>query len=601
MRSPVAMPARVRTEGASKGERPQVRLRLDHVLGYRGRDCRDNLKCVASGDFVYFTACVAVQTARASGSQRILSAHTGNISAIAVHPGGELVAPGQASDEATILVWDSFRSEVASTLSGPHTRGVVALCFADAGRLLVSVGAEQDPVVAVWDWKASRLAASAAAGHHKVYAVAAGRREGSVAFATVGAHAHVRAWTLVDSGELVGESAGTAELADACVMCAAYAAPTTLVAGTSRGDLAVFEGSNCAALVRAHKGIVFAVTMFAETTVVSGGEDGLVLLWRWNAATSALSVTKTINATSISPKPSIRSLFARGSELLFGTGTNDICEVKDMVQVRVKHRFHYSDVSSVATHPKLPVLLTVSYDHTLRTWSLKTREAEGVFQLDDRPSAVAYSTDGQRVAIGFLSGGILLLAAEGMAALAARKDRAKRITVLRFAPDGSKLAVGSEESEIDGHTGTVGQIDWSVDSAYMQSYSDAYELLFWQASGQPVGDAALMAEVEWSAWTCVLGWPVSALWRGLQKKGHYVCSVALSPDRSVVAAGLSSGAVLLHRYPALLSDEPVGFVYGGHGSAVTSLAFSADGSSLVSSAASDMSVFIWRVLKRKPA
>lgn len=105
--------------------------------------------------------------------------------------------------------------------------------------------------------------------------------------------------------------------------------------------------------------------------------------------------------------------------------------------------------------------------------------------------------------------------------------------LIRYAPNGSTLAVGSADCNIylysvdvanrkysrraicSGHSSRVTHLDWSKDSAFLQSNSQDYELLFWQASGNIYRFASKLRDLPWATWTCTLGWPVQGTYQNI--------------------------------------------------------------------------------------
>ena len=64
-----------------------------------------------------------------------------------------------------------------------------------------------------------------------------------------------------------------------------------------------------------------------------------------------------------------------------------------------------------------------------------------------------------------------------------------------------------------GHQSRVLHIDWSADGEYIQSNSQAYELLYHSIdNGTQITNISSLRDVEWYTWTCVLGWPVQGIW-----------------------------------------------------------------------------------------
>ncbi|KAF2346576.1 HELP protein [Trinorchestia longiramus] len=82
---------------ATPAPAPPARLQLDWVYGYRGRDCRNNLHQLPTGELVYFVAAVAVLYSPDDQLQRHYLGHTDDIKCLAVHPNRMIVATGQTA------------------------------------------------------------------------------------------------------------------------------------------------------------------------------------------------------------------------------------------------------------------------------------------------------------------------------------------------------------------------------------------------------------------------------------------------------------------------------------------------------------------------
>ncbi len=102
-------------------------LELDHIHGYRGFDCRDNLFYLADNEsIVYPAAGAGVVHHIRQGTQKFYTKHTDDIISMAVYNGGKnvnIVASGQIGENPTIHVWDAQSRRTLSVLSGKHKRG----------------------------------------------------------------------------------------------------------------------------------------------------------------------------------------------------------------------------------------------------------------------------------------------------------------------------------------------------------------------------------------------------------------------------------------------------------------------------------------------
>ena len=104
---------------------------MDHIHGYRGFDCRDNLFYLADKELIVYPAAGAgvVHNIR-QGTQRFYLKHTDDIISMAVHTGDKyknIVATGQIGENPTIRIWDPQTQRTLSVLSGKHKRGRIYL------------------------------------------------------------------------------------------------------------------------------------------------------------------------------------------------------------------------------------------------------------------------------------------------------------------------------------------------------------------------------------------------------------------------------------------------------------------------------------------
>ena len=172
-----------------------------------------------------------------------------------------------------------------------------------------------------------------------------------------------------------------------------------------------------------------------------------------------------------------------------------------------------------------------------------------------------------------------------------------------------------------GHSSYITHLDFSSDSRWLQSTCGAYELLFWDVrSPSPPGQAyagqkpkrirqqtsaSAMRDIEWSTWTCTLGWPVQGIWPKCAD-GTDINSVHLSHDldssvkeknRTLITAD-DSGKLKMFRYPCIEKGAPFS-VESGHSSHVTNVRWSCDNNWVVSTGGNDRCVFQWKKVREE--
>ncbi|KQK84121.1 echinoderm microtubule associated protein like 3 [Amazona aestiva] len=187
----------------------------------------------------------------------------------------------------------------------------------------------------------------------------------------------------------------------------------------------------------------------------------------------------------------------------------------------------------------------------------------------------------QQIGLGSFERGVGSLAFSSAQALAGGSDGNEQLSVVRFSPDGSFLAIGSHDNFIyiysvteggrkytrfgrcTGHSSFITHLDWSKDGHFIMSNSGDYEILYWV-------------------------WPDGS-------DGTDINSLCRSHHERLVAVADDFCKVHLFQYPCACPKAP-SHVYGGHGSHVTNVRFTHDDEHLVSLGGKDTSVFQWRVL-----
>ena len=127
--------------------------------------------------------------------------------------------------------------------------------------------------------------------------------------------------------------------------------------------------------------------------------------------------TKTIDLNapelkSNNPMPSSVCLSPQGA-LLIGTRGGEIMEVKGNAAPKVHLRAHFdSELWGLAMHPSKTEMITVGRDAMLAVWDIPNRKQLLHVKLEGPADAVAISNNGAHIAVGHISGKVVILDAQ---------------------------------------------------------------------------------------------------------------------------------------------------------------------------------------------
>merc|ERR1711907_280564 len=135
---------------------------------------------------------------------------------------------------------------------------------------------------------------------------------------------------------------------------------------------------------------------------------------------------------------------------------------------------------------------------------------------------------------------------------------------------GFTLAVASEDNNIylhdvnnsytvramcTKHKQFITHLDFSMDSATLQSNCGGFELLFYNTvDGTQNPSASSVKNVDWVSWTCPLGWPVQGIWSDDEdgsEDGTRINAVHRSNSKELVAVVDEFGKVKIYNYPCI--------------------------------------------------
>eukprot|EP00730_Choanoeca_flexa_P006570 TRINITY_DN12175_c7_g2_i10.p1 TRINITY_DN12175_c7_g2~~TRINITY_DN12175_c7_g2_i10.p1 ORF type:complete len:350 (+),score=44.75 TRINITY_DN12175_c7_g2_i10:58-1050(+) len=204
-------------------------------------------------------------------------------------------------------------------------------------------------------------------------------------------------------------------------------------------------------------------------------------------------------------------------------------------------------------------------DGTIRGWNFETRMPTFTLLgngVDGIPMSCDIHPDTEHLAVGFSKGKLVILAPQGGHTQERLFVSEFGVSAVRFSPDGSILAVGSQEGTIrryrrendmysgvvdtKAHDGAVTSLDFNEDGTILRSNSE-YQVAHWLVETlEPATPRAIRA-AQWTSLSTPIAWPTFGVHESLPP-GDMVTASAMSDDLLVV--GDTSGCLSLYHYPA---------------------------------------------------
>jgi WD40 repeat protein len=142
---------------------PDESLVLEHVYGYRTKECRNNLFYTKSGKIIFPAGSVCVVHDIKENTQRFFHGqHREEVTAVAIHPDGKTAASGDTvtnGDGCFVYLWNSEEPEDKSQHiqirigDKKLARGVADIEFSPDGRYLSVVAKDDDHKIYIFDWE----------------------------------------------------------------------------------------------------------------------------------------------------------------------------------------------------------------------------------------------------------------------------------------------------------------------------------------------------------------------------------------------------------------------------------------------------------------
>ena len=365
-------------------------LKLSHIHGYRGFDCRDNLFYINDGTaIVYHAAAAGIVLDLIKNTQSFYLEHTDDIISLCTNENPKfknIIATGQIGKSSAIHIWNAITKEQYSILSGLHkdVQGICSLGFSSSGKLLVSVGLDDKYTIGVWRWKEGSLVASATGDHkpNRIFRVMF-RPDSDSVFVSVG-FKHVKFWSVAGS-ELVKKKGVLTDCNTKdklkkmpTMLSIAFGQENATYTGSMTGEVLIWKDNVLVRVINnAHKGPIFTMyTSLFDGFIVTGAKERK----KENAAVKVWDkeMRKTIKSFFIEKESEVsvvKSVCRTKNKILVGTKSGSIYEILEktneidsIILGHAEGNFH-----GLSVHPVKEIFCTASYDGFVRVWDIKTK------------------------------------------------------------------------------------------------------------------------------------------------------------------------------------------------------------------------------------
>ena len=538
----------------------------------------------------------ALANVRKTGAGALMHGHRGIVQAVAVSPGGGLVA--SAGADATVRLWSTrTHRQVGGPLRG-HEHAVNDVAFTPDGRLLASAG--EDGTVRFWD-----VAAHRADGH----ALHVTDEEGGVVelavtntlLATGSWDSRIRFFdvrTGGPAGDPLRLESGPRSLAfdrGGDRLAAGFdnggvglwridaTARSTLGKGASRRTLADPIGQH-----RLDLGAIDSVAFSPSGHLLASTSDFGIRIWNADTGVPTGRQMKAdrrglaqLFSLAFSPDGGrIASVDWRGKLQLWSVASRRAVEVP--------WRNTSEPIYDVAFGPGGRMLATAGRDKIVGLWPTRPAGLAPALTVHHHDAHdVAFSPGGSLLASTSNGDGIELWSVVDRRRRGVLEDsvKSRRLEIV-FSPDGRLLAAASQDDAVR---------LWSVATrrllAELPAGSRGFQAIAFSSDGRTLASAGWSGRIDfWDVATRTLRWR----WR---LRSHSFNTLAFSPDGKRIATGTMAGRVRewdvgprphLHR------------LYGRHAGPVRRVVYSSDGA-LIASVSDDQSVRLWNVATGTPA
>ncbi|CAH8495818.1 unnamed protein product [Schistosoma rodhaini] len=369
---------------------PDTTLKLEWIYGYRGRDCRNNLHYLPTGELIYFVAAVVVLYNIEEQCQRHYLEHTDDVKCIAIHPDRITVATGQSAGhdkqfgKPHVRIWSSVDLKTLKIIGlGEFERSVCCLSFSktDSGVKLCAVDEATDHVISIWDWQKNRKITETKCSTEPITAVEFHPLDDATLVS--GGKGHLAFWTF--DGCTLSKKMGIFEYfcswngkqpieKPKFILCLTFAENGDLLTGDSAGNIIAWKrGTNTVNQIcqGVHEGGIFSLCLTNNGHLISGGGKDRRLVF-FDAALNPTGRTEELTELY----GAVRTITQGPGELLIiGTTKNMILQAGPGMEISPLMFGHSEEFWSLAKHPQAHQFITGGRDHLVILWDSLSKQA----------------------------------------------------------------------------------------------------------------------------------------------------------------------------------------------------------------------------------
>jgi WD40 repeat protein/tRNA A-37 threonylcarbamoyl transferase component Bud32 len=325
---------------------------------------------------------------------------------------------------------------------------------------------------------------------------------------------------------------------------------------------------------RGHTGYVYSVAFSPDgTRIVSGSRDKTLKVWDAQTGEEVLTLTGHTEAVlSVAFSPDCKRIVS-------GSGDNTLkgWDAQTGEEIR-RLKGHSSSVLSVAFSPDGTRIVSGSADKTLRLWDAQTgREILSLKGHTGPVNSVAFSPDGTRIVSGGQDRMLRLWDARTGREILTLKGHSGPVLSVAFSPDGTRIVSGSEDRTVQVWDAQTGQ-----ETITLTDHTDRVMGVAFSLDGNRIVSASEDKTLKvWNAWTGPEILRLRAPEETLTLKGHTgrVNSVAFSADGTRIVSGSYDRT---HRLWEAQTGQEILSIKGCSGVLHHPVAFSPDGKRMVS-------------------